>query len=246
MELIIDPSMPFALQHESTAGVFNGTEMGRALHETGVGASDVRFSARRLGDGGNAIYVKMVDPGRVYVRTTVRVYADEIEIVLRHSGVAITATAAEVAAAVNAFDFRVTPGLYVVAHAYGAGVVSAMVRTPLLGGVAIPNPEGFTARLSAAGNGGLFFFDQNEPLQLMQVETALGASVATVVSTVDYRTMLAGATEAFTMHSVTSASILWVPTQPVVLLPGRGVKITAAATGIARVTVRRMSRQSYL
>jgi hypothetical protein len=67
-----------------------------------------------------------------------------------------------------------------------------------------------------------------------------------VISSVDYRTMCPVTTENFTIYGVTSTGFLWVPTQPVVLLPGRGIKVTAATTGIVRVTARRMSRQSYL
>ena len=246
MELIIDPSMPFAIQHTSSAGTFDGTEIGRAKYETGTSAADVRFSARRLGDSGHGIHVKMVDPGRAYESTIVRAYADEIEIVLKRSSSAITATAAEVAAAVNAFDFRAMPNLAIVAHGYGTSAVSALARTALSGGLTVPPSEGFTARLSTASTAGLFYFDQNEPLQIMQVEAALGASVATVISSVDYRTMCPVTTENFTIYGVTSTGFLWVPTQPVVLLPGRGIKVTAATTGIVRVTARRMSRQSYL
>ncbi len=100
--------------------------------------NDITFTANEAGTGGNAIKVELLDPSGNSQALSVSVSGDTIVVSLATSGEgAITSTAAEVIAAINAH--LVAKELVTAENAAentGVGVVTALAATALSGGTA--------------------------------------------------------------------------------------------------------------
>lgn len=132
----------FLIQYAvSGTGALDGSEYGRArlTVDPGLGPNAIVYFASKLyGSASNALTVEYVDAGAgvTVVATTVTQVGSAIRVLLRRSAVAILATAAEVADAVNAFTAYSSPGFAVAARAGGTGasVVAAIGPLTFTGG----------------------------------------------------------------------------------------------------------------
>jgi hypothetical protein len=158
------------------SGYFTGSYVGRASVDIGGGGTLVRYRAQSYGTDGNNLTVEQYDVGAptVVPTTTVQLTGTTaVRVILRRSSGAILATADEVAAAINNFQNTNNPTqkLPVVAHNGGTSVVSAAAPTPLTGGLD-PQLVAPLAKWTTTSNGGLFYFDQTEPIVVMQMSCA--------------------------------------------------------------------------
>lgn len=133
-------------QKISGTGQFNGTDYGRAKatlpHASPNGV--VRVASRVYGAGANALSVEYVDRGvsNVVAATVVEQVGPATRVILRRAALGSPlATAAEVAAAINAFTIPRAYPLGAVYGGDGTGVVAALAPTLLAGGV---NPLGLS------------------------------------------------------------------------------------------------------
>ena len=209
VRVIHDFRSPASIEHiipAGSSGVFNGTELGRATGSNGASNGVVRASAATLGDWGNiALLIEALgtganvvelDPGSVNLGTAAAAPSFRV----RPSA---TATAAQVAAAINASRpdpagipqpwqeanqrWALADPLFLFGADTGAGT-GASAPTPgsvtLSGGAAPARPSAgcvqFTAAASA--NAGLFVFDGNQPLLLDAFIAVLGSSATWTLS----------------------------------------------------------------
>jgi len=231
----------------SGTGVFNGAEVGRASRAFGAGAAALTFRARFLGVDGNALKVALVNSGGTRNKTTVKLEGDTHKVLLRATVGVIDATADEVADAVNTSDlpFWCHPG--------GTDpVVAAAVQT-FAGGLDPAARYESQYRLSAAtnANGGLFFFDHEEPVLVREVSGNLSLGGDTPVS-IEVVPLTAGlepiSNEAVVVHAETVAALQ--PTfcfsEQFVLPRGMALRVNCNDQGRVRVLFHRVPRDVNL
>jgi hypothetical protein len=235
-------------QKVSGTGTFTGVEVGRASRTFGAGGSELVFKARGLGLDGNTYKVALIDPGRTQNTTYVRREGDTHKVYLRHDGAAIVATADEVAALVNndlELPFYAANG--------GTGVVAAASVQSLTSGLAPATRYNSQFRFTATtnANGGLFFFDQEEPVRIIGVagRFTLGGDTAVKVEAVPLTAGLAAIEEeASTMHSATivQATANFRFDGEFVLHRGEACRVTINAPGVVRVLFHRVPRDANI
>lgn len=230
--------------------------LGRAYLSHGSSTAELRFRARRLGADGNSIQIRLVDTGTTQTTTLVNQVGQVVSVTLRNSGSAITATASEVADAINNWQNPLNPslGAPLVAWAAGSGVVTALSATSLAGGLD-PTIVGSQLKFTGAtnANGGVFYFEQTEPLIIRQVEAKF--TIPSGSGTVTFKIAnLTPGLEIISAESisVTSAAVSNTVTEAsfgdvgYILLPLQAFIVDAAYPGTARVYGRRESRFSNL
>lgn len=204
---------------------------------------------------GNSVQIRLLDTGAVQTSTVVSQVGQVVTVTLRRSGVAITATADEVADAINNWQNPGNPaqGSPLVAWPGGTSVVTALAQTALAGGLD-PEIVGSQLKFTGATNaaGGVFYFEQTEPLIIRQVHTKMTVPSGTGTVTFKIGNLTPGleiiAAETITIASgavstsVTDTSFA----EPLVLLPRQAFIVDAAYVGCARVYARRESRYSNL
>lgn len=239
------------LQHTATTA-FTGVEQGRSSLTLGAGASSVAVKARNLGAALNGVEVRLHDPGQASALAVK--YSDgttpRITVTLAHDGSAITSTAAQVVAAINtpSLDRDGEPGLYGMHRQFlasapssgGSGVVVAASGT-LAGGADPTLLRTYdTCRYSAA-NGGLFYFNQNNPIEIVAIEAVLGASTAYTVSIVSYDDLSEVTAETVQFATGTAQHIYLMPSN-LILPRGRAIKFVSATTGVVRIHARNVQK----
>ena len=230
--------------------------LGRAYLSHGSSTAELRFRARRFGTDGNSIQVRLVDPGVTQTATTISQTGQVVTVTLRRNGSSILATAQEVADAINNWTNPSNPsqGSPIVAWAGGGGVVAALAATSLAGGL---NPEIVGSQLKFTGatnaSGGVFYFEQTEPVIIRQIETKF--TIASGSGTVTFKIAnLTVGLEIIAAESIaiTSATVSDTATEAsfgdvgYILLPRQALIVEAAYPGCARVYPRRESRFSNL
>lgn len=183
---------PFTIHLAVTgSGVFDGaTEFGRAKATLPNGDANavVRCSALLYGTGPNAIQVQLVDDGAGVVRTAtvVQQTGSLIQVRLRRDLSGVLATSHEVAAAINAVSPRLP--IRATANGTGSGIVSAVSATSLSGG-ADPklDPAGyqFNWAVTTNNNGGLFWFEQDDPLYIRTIAGVFTGVVSPITMTIE-------------------------------------------------------------
>jgi hypothetical protein len=260
MAVSFDLSSVVSMQQLLTGpGTYNGSYVGRASLDVGGGGALVRYRARAYGLDGNSVTVEQFDSGApnvVPVTTVQLLSANSVRVILRRSAGAILATADEVANAINNFrnSSNPTQQLPVVAHAGGTSVVAAAAATPLAGG-ADPTIVAPQLKFTTAGAGGLFYFDQTDPLVIRQMECQFVGMVGAVNVSFQIANLDAGlepiAAETATIFSgavnvgqpfvsFADASFLLLPRQAFLVVPA------SPLTGMARVNVQREARFSAI
>lgn len=242
------------LQHTATTA-FTGVEQGRSSLTLGAGASSVAVKARNLGAALNGVEVRLHDPGQASALAVK--YSDgttpRITVTLAHDGSAITSTAAQVVAAINtpSLDRDGEPGLYGMHRQFlasapssgGSGVVVAASGT-LAGGADPTLLRTYdTCRYSAA-NGGLFYFNQTNPIEIVAIEAVLGASrdeTAYTVSIVSYDDLSEVTAETVQFATGTAQHIYLMPSN-LILPRGRAIKFVSATTGVVRIHARNVQK----
>jgi hypothetical protein len=224
------------LQHTATVG-FTGVELNRPSLTLGAGASQLVFKALWLGDYPNGFEVRLVDPGNSSaLALNYDAAGRRLLVVLAHDGVAVTSTAAQVAAAVNAITAPFGVGTVIrAATPTGGGSGVVVPATGVLAG-GTPLTLGSTVRLTGA-NAGLFFFRQLGPVEFVSFEFALGASVPYVLSAVTYDNLAEVPAETVVLFSGTAQN-RFQALENIVLSRGRALKFEAATTGVVRIGVR--------
>lgn len=235
-------------QKVSGTGTFTGVEVGRAYRTFGSGSSELIFKARGLGLDGNDFKVALLNPGRAQPTTKVRYEGDTYKVYLRHDGSGIVATADEVAALVNNdadLPFYAANG--------GTGVVSTASVQNLANGLAPLTRYNSQFRLVGAtnANGGLFFFDQEEPVRVICVagRFTLGGDAAVKVEAVPLTSGLAPIEEeATTLHAETIAQVTanFRLADDFVLHRGEACRVTINAPGVVRVFFHRVPRDANI
>lgn len=220
---------------QTVSGAFTGVDAGRAQYSYGAGNAVLTFKSRTLGADGNLYYIRVTDVGAGVVPTTIAKYSADIltlDVVLRRNAGGILATAAEVAAAVQAISQCPVLCEY---GGTGASSPAALAVTALSGGV---DPTLVSQGLwkFATTNGGLFYFNQRRPIVVSQFEATLGGSVAWTLGIVNLDNVRAGiAAERAVIAGATGTAVF---AQNLVLVPRQGLQLIAAQTGFARTTVR--------
>lgn len=236
------------------------SELGRAQATVGAADAATRISASRLGAEANGITYLVWGMGGAASRVEVDGRAIRV-------GIATGATAADVAAALNLnprdprrvfVSYRadnqteavraIHPGqgaqgaytLFGADVAGGTGADPVTLGSATLAGGADPSVYGNNAAqfTAATGHGGLFVFDHDEPLVLVQFMAELSSSVAW---TLTLRPLTPARGDLGIGHTITGATSQnpLVTNQPVVIPPGWGVGFSASAQGSAFVMVRR-------
>ncbi len=234
-------------QKLSGTGVFNGAEVGRAVRSFGSGGSAITFKARGLGLDGNDLKIALIDPARSNPSTRVRLEGDTHKIYLEHDGSAVTATADEVAAFINSADLP-----FYAANA-GSGPVAAASVQNLAGGLDPDTRHSSQYRFIAAtnGNGGLFYFDQEEPVRIIAVagRFTLGGDTAVKVESVPLTAGLAAIEEeATTLHSgtIVQAVANFRYDEEFVIHRDEALRVTVSAPGVVRVFFHRVPRDTSI
>lgn len=231
------------LTHVLVLGRFTGEDIGYARATLGAGSSLVAVRSRVPGASTNGNSVALVDIGVATPQTTVRQVdlAGNLVVTLRHNGTAVVATAAEVAAAINAFKpsgpYAQQRPLFTAGidpSTDGSGVVSAGILT-LAGGVDHPPAvNGVTRIVRQTGNGGLFHFGQTLPFVAHQFEARLSESVPWTLDIVT-TDAAGGIYPEVTQVAAGTGDKVFFTNMGVVLVPGRSLRFVADASGFASV-----------
>lgn len=259
MSVRYDFAQPSSLCHRvSGSGVFDAvTELGRARLTIGTSNAAHRVVAPRLGAEFNSV-AYLVQRGSLRIRE---------EGLIFHVDIPTGTTAAQLAALVNRdrFNPRVGPAT-TLPDAFTAALRSGMPYprggpftrlgadlaggtgasaatlggTNLAGGVDPVMTAASSFELSAAegANAGLFVFDAEEPLVLVQFAAFLSGSVAWELTLRRLTLARADIAEAVVIAGATAASALVID-RPVVIPAGWGLGFSAGAQGWAQATVQR-------
>lgn len=188
---LIETGRHFTVQQTVTgAGTFSGVELGRTRHTVTNANPDavVHLAARQLGTITNANQIEFRDPGSgtTYANTTAQMVGATLVVMLARNTGGITATAAQVAAAIRQAQVAFTAK----AGGTGAGVVAAMAPQSVTGGgldatvPEVPYQGSFFRWDYASGaSAGLFYFDHQSPLVLrgFQMKFTIPSGTKTVV-----------------------------------------------------------------
>lgn len=230
--------------------------LGRAYLSHGSSGAELRFRARHFGADGNNIQIRLLDTGIVQTTTMISQVGQLVTVTLRRNGSVILATAQEVADAINNWQnpSNASQGAPLVAWAGGTSAVTALATTSLAGGL---DPEIVGSQLKFTGatnaSGGVFYFEQTEPLVIRQVETKV--TVPSGTGTVSFKIanltpgleIIAAETITITSGAVsTSVTETSFGDTAFILLPRQAFIVDAAYVGTARVYARRESRFSNL
>lgn len=239
MKVEWDFSRLAVLEHVIEAtGTFTGAaERGRATATRGSSDAVTRVAASRLGAYANA--------QKYLVRTAT---GSQTVVTQDFDGLAVQpasgATANDVIDALNAFDPSYgyaysRPWMRVKADA-GAGTGASAVgvgATTFTGGLDPTEVTKGWCRFSSDADAGLFVFNHDEPLELVQYGARLGSSVAWTMTLRPLSAAFADLGTSYPIAGSTDQNLLGV--NPRVLIPvGWGVGFTANAQGRAWVGVR--------
>jgi hypothetical protein len=253
-------------QTVSGTGALSGTEYGRARLplDPGVGAGGiVQFAAKNYGSTANAITIQYVDAGAgtVVLATTVQQVGPAITVRLKRTALAITATAAEVAAAINAFTAYTAPAYAIRAQADDPTSTTALAvagPTALAGG-AEPSVIGGTQYLWALPtdqDAGLIHLENENPMWVLGFAAkfaSLPAGLSTItVSRVRlddvFRPILTEAVPIFVYSQLqTSAPDVAYTDVRQVIHPGQGILVssTGPTQGFFNIDVTRAADFPY-
>lgn len=237
-------------QKVSGAGVFDGTSAGYPMYTYVAGPISFRVRWHEIGTDGNSRQIALVDAGAGRPVPATRVTYDPetklLHVLLRRSNVAITATAAEVVAAINEY-MPSQPTISRVSRYFKAGlitdgVIPAGVAPTFFTGGLVPDWLQGTTKLVLPGgaNGGLFYFDQDGPWMIRSVVGKFSAPVAVTLKvanvTKDLRVI---ADEQFTIYTspAPTAEFSFSDIQHP-LMPDQAVLVLGAANGVAQVAGR--------
>ncbi len=234
-----DFSRMAVLEHVITAtGTFTGTaERGRGAATLGSSNAKTRVAATRLGD--------YINSRKYVVRTAggseTAIHADE-------TGWQITpatgATANDVIAAINAFNesqgvrYNHISAKIRADASDGTGVSAVGVgSTTFSGGIAPTQVTKEWNRFSSDADAGLFVFDHDVPLVLMQMGMRLSSSVAWALNLRPLTAARGDLNTPYPVASGTNQNYVLLDT-PVVIPPGWGLGLTANAQGSVWLAVR--------
>lgn len=243
MRTVIDTSVAVVLQHTlSGLGRFNGAEVGRPQRVIGATTARVTIKAKSFGTDDHAFHTQFFDSGGTVPSTKIQwVDPTHMRVHLRRTSSAITATAQEVADAINA-DGK----LY--ADAGGTDVVAAAGDAALSGGVNATQTLTHYRLAPATGvHGGLFFFDGNDPIEIMQVSGRfdLSGPLAVKVETVTLGPGLAPIeAEAVTIFTSTPdvATPSFITNDSRILSARQAIRVSMAASGVVQVVAQHAER----
>jgi len=242
---------------QTTTGtaVFDGTQVGYATQDhTFVSGAILHLRATVPGTAGNSLKVVYVAPtGPVTAtRVTWEAATSTLRVLLAGAPGAITDTAANVAAAINALAAekrtRTPAGLPnvppVVAYANTAGVLNAVGVASFTGGVDPTVTNACVVEYSTAANAGLVTFEQSAPWIVEQISgyfpgiAALTVTVKTVRVTPDL-VPIADSEEYIFQNTFAAAPVAFLLSDPVIIMPGTAIVVTGADQGTIRVYARR-------
>lgn len=251
-------SHPYCLQHTLTGAATFSAAAPRAIGYARLGyvngATKLTLRAKTVGTAGNALSVQFVNPVPMTLAASVAKLETPTQVVvlLKNDGVAVTATAADVALAINRFrdTSRGTPlEMPIAAGVEVAGAVAALAATLLTGGLD-PAADDSPAliRLTSAANGGLFFFEPREPMIVTEISGELTGAVAWEVrrANVDRGlNVITGETNRIAESAAPSNNIQLID-YPIPMMPGQAIQVIAATQGLVQVFGRRASRDTFV
>jgi hypothetical protein len=161
----------------SGTGVFDGTFQGKAFVQIGSGSSGIFVIAKNYGSLQNSITVQLLDTGPgTTTALSVSQVGEAIVVTLGRNPGGITSTAAQVAAAINAFSMN-PPGFAQPVRSTltgsGTGIVSAVGATALAGGLdPVVDPSGrlFEWDWTVNTHGGLFYFENDDTIFIRNLQ----------------------------------------------------------------------------
>lgn len=231
------------LQHNiPDTGTFTGEQLGYATLAVTNSGSTVNFCSLLPGTIGNGFTVSLVDPRPVPCPvTTARMTSEtDLQVMLKTNagGTSITATAADVAAAVRAIRKRCP----IVAATSDTGVMAAASTTNLAGGVDPDTGPILSFTGTGGPNGGLFYFDQYLGLRVMQIEGVFSGSGTVAVNIVQVDSALnvvSGTAVTIYKAALSALHDFCLTDKNIVVLPGMALQVVAPLQGLVRVYFRR-------
>lgn len=260
-----DVGQKFLIQYTvSGTGGLTGVEYGRARRTVDplLGSNSiVSFAAKLYGSAANALTIEYVDAGAgvVVSATTVTQTGSAIRVLLRRSAIAVLATAAEVAAAVNAFTAYNAPAFAIMALAQGTGLglVAAIGPLAFTGGVD-PAQQGsqYLWTLPLNDNAGFVHLENSHPMWILGFSSRFNVilpgpftvSVARVRLEPDFTPVLAESVNLFVHAGLTpSAPDIAYTDVKQLIHPGQGLLITTSAplAGFFNIDVMRAAQFPY-
>ena len=256
----IQTGNPFMVQQiVSGSGGFTGVDYGRATGAVGSGNNGLQLSARLYGAHGNDYTLQLVNAGAgvAVAGTTATQSGNNVIVSLRRTTSAITATAIEVAQAINAIHC----GLAARHTGTGLGVVAAYGPTALMSGGYEPVLRGqpatqFLWTPAANVSAGLFFFEQEETITIRQFEAKFTISSGTHSVTVSRENLdeslqpiLAESIPVFAWDHLTSTNPdIAFSDVGIIVHQNQALKVVTPSTlaGTVRFDVRKGARYPYL
>jgi hypothetical protein len=168
MDIDFDQNSPICLQTKTT-GTIDGTGVGYGYYAYVSGGTVGRFRARtsKLLVGAE-LTITLKNPGTV--ENVVSVQGPNVVVLLKHNGAIITGTMAEVALALDAFRGPAGQLSPIVAGVTTDGVMTALARTSLAGGLDYTIVRGLIQANLGSANGGLIYFNSKSPIAVVQIE----------------------------------------------------------------------------
>jgi hypothetical protein len=249
----------FCLQHKITgAGTFSAAApraLGYARLSYINGGTSLVVRAKHLGTPGNALTIEFRDvrPSVLAASVMKLETATQAVVYLKTNGVAITATALDVVAAINGFrdQGRAVPlDSPLQAGVITDGAVAALALTALGAGGIDPTPGDSPAliRIYSSANGGLFFFENNEPFIITEISGELDVAVAWEIRRVNVDRGLnvaSGETNRLAQAAAPDDNIQLID-YPIPLVPGQAIQVIAPTQGLVQVFARRAARTPYV
>lgn len=242
-----DTSRLVTLEHILTGGAFDAvTELGRARASLGAANAQTRVAAPFLGDWANGVTYVVGAQGSGGTEAELHPVSRSVQVRPATGGTALqvanavntarpngltqmTATQARNIQAVSRID-----GDFKLLGDYGAGTgldPATAGSVALAGGLAPERlPAGWVRFSAAAGGAGLFIFDSDEPLKLVQFGAALSGAVAWTLTLRPLSTAKYDQGIGLPITNANSQYVLVRDTN-VVIPPGWALGFSAAATG---------------
>lgn len=226
----------------SGSGTFTGDAVGYAGAEITNGGATVLFLARDVGEVGNDLKVRLVDPRPTANPSTVARMIDEgtlqITLATNAAGTAITASGQSVSDAV----YAIRKHCPIRAFSTDSDPMAGTSLVPLAGGFdpirLFDGPPSF----ETADDGGLFYFDQYLAQRVVQVEGVFSGAGTVSVKLVQVAPVLKAKDDtAITVYSaaLSANNDFILPRLDVVLLPNMAIQVVCDLQGTVRVYVKR-------
>jgi hypothetical protein len=250
--ILFDTGSTICLQQTvSGTGVYDGTQVGYARLTYSNGGVVFTVRATQVGTAGNALKLALVAPTDS-TQTVAGFDGTTVTVFLKRTAGVISATAAEVVAAVNAlFSSKPSSDLKMTAAVGTAGTIPAVLAaTSLAGGIdpTVVNPALLKFAQATNSNGGMFYFEQTRAWVISSVTarfSAAGLPIKIAIVNIDNALNPVTNEEVAVWEPTTTDNYAALEDMKTPVMPGQALTITATAQGMVRVTARAESPTAF-